>query len=162
MKFGANVRVRPIFYRDDFTLADIIASLPRFVTTSAYSQEAVLRINTKDQSLLKDRYQEIFILDWEERMDELQTHYGIHSWEAIAYNGQTEKRNISRFAEAGKGGLKILFKNSEDSEIAYIWMRGSATEPVFRIMADVQGSNKDAERDLLDWQRKMIMEADKE
>jgi phosphoglucomutase len=38
-------------------------------------------------------------------------------------------------------------------------MRGSATEPVFRIMADAEGS-EEVERYLLDWQRKMIIEAD--
>jgi phosphomannomutase len=41
-------------------------------------------------------------------------------------------------------------------------MRGSATEPVFRIMADAVGNDTNVERFLLDWQRKMIMEADKE
>jgi len=47
-------------------------------------------------------------------------------------------------------------------------MRGSATEPVFRIMADVdfaanfpvQSADNHLERYLLEWQRKMIMEAD--
>jgi phosphoglucomutase len=146
-------------YRNDFTLADIIASLPQFVTTSAYSKDAVLRVKTRDHSLLKHRYQEIFILDWEERLDELQAHYGIYGWEAFAYNGQVEKKT-EHFMEAENGGLKIIFKNSEGFPVAYIWMRGSATEPVFRIMADVQGADAQFERDLLDWQRNMIMEAD--
>jgi len=46
-------------------------------------------------------------------------------------------------------------------------MRGSATEPVFRIMADVCaatacGAEQEMERFLLDWQRRMISEAAKE
>ena len=158
-------------YRDNFSLADIIASLPKFASTPAYSQDAVLRINTKDHALLKDRYQKIFLREWEGRKDELKTRYGFLRWEAIAYNGLEEKRGISRFADAGKGGLKISFLNGEGACSAYIWMRGSATEPVFRVMADVesscQGPNGDlreaiqTERYLLDWQRCMIMEADK-
>ena len=147
-------------YRDDFSLADIIATLPAFVTTSAYSKEAVLHINTEDHSLLKDRYQQIFLREWDKRKDELKTRYDFQSWEAVAYNGTSETRNLKRFGEAGRGGLKILFKNSEGKETAYIWMRGSATEPVFRVMADVKGSDILPERDLLDWQRKMIIEAD--
>jgi len=149
-------------YREDFTLADIIASLPKFVTTPAYSSAAVLRIKTNDHTLLKDRYQKIFLRDWENRKDELKTRFGFRSWEARAYNGLEEKRNISRFGEAGRGGLKILFLNDKNREIAYIWMRGSATEPVFRIMADVEGDDAEAERFLLDWQRNMIMRADNE
>jgi len=150
-------------YRDDFTLADVIASLPQFVSTSAYSESAVLRIKTKDHAILKDRYQEIFLREWEEKKDKLKEHYGIYSWEAIAYNGMNEKRNPVKFGEAGKGGFKISFKDGAGREISYIWMRGSATEPVFRIMADTEGSGekgRQSERFLLDWQCRMIVEAD--
>jgi phosphoglucomutase len=158
-------------YRDDFTLADIIASLPGFTTTPAYSKDAVLRITTKDHSLLKDRYQQIFLREWEERKEQLKTRFGICGWEAVAYNGLEEKRGLSRFGEAGRGGLKILFLKEGGSagglaggtgagETAYIWMRGSATEPVFRIMADAEGANNQMENYLLNWQRCMIMEAD--
>jgi phosphoglucomutase len=150
-------------YRDDFTLADIIVSLPQFVSTSAYSESAVLRINTKDHALLKDRYQKVFLREWEEQKDELKTLYGICGWEAIAYNGLIEKRNPAKFAEAGKGGFKISFKDGAGRETAFIWMRGSATEPVFRIMADAEDFDKKGrqfEKFLLDWQRCMILESD--
>ena len=147
-------------YHNEFTIADIIASLPRFVTTVAYNKDACLQIRTDDHSLLKDRYQLIFTGEWEQRKEELKTRFNIYGWEAIAYNGTKETRGLKRFGEAGRGGLKILFTDSEGRETAYIWMRGSATEPVFRIMADVSGSDNQPERYLLEWQRKMIMEAD--
>jgi len=147
-------------YHENFTLADIIASLPDFTTTSAYHEDAVMRIKTMDHSVLKNRYQQIFLKEWEEKSGKLNADYDICKWQAIAYNGTAETRNISHFGEAGKGGLKILFSNDKGMEIAYIWMRGSATEPVFRIMADTQGCGENMERYLLDWQRKMIMEAD--
>jgi len=146
-------------YRENFSLADIIASLPPFVTTPAYSKDAILRIKTQDHAILKDRYKEVFLREWEERKEELKTRFGITSWEAIAYNGTAQKHNLDRFGEAGRGGLRILFFN-KDGEYACIWMRGSATEPVFRIMADVYGSDVSVERWLLEWQRKMIIEAD--
>jgi phosphoglucomutase len=120
-----------------------------------------LQIKTDDHIILKDSYQQIFQREWEERKDELKSRFGFYSWEAIAYNGMAERRNLKRFAEAGRGGLKVLFLDDEGREIAYIWMRGSATEPVFRIMADVEGADTSIERYLLDWQRKMIMEADR-
>ncbi|MDR0583049.1 MAG: phosphatidylglycerol lysyltransferase [Treponema sp.] len=147
-------------YHSDYGLSDIIASLPPFVTTGAYEEEAVLRINTKDHGLLKDRYQEIFLREWEDRKDTLKARYGIHNWEAIAYNGMEEKRGISRFGESGKGGLTIRFLNAEGKAVASIWMRGSATEPVFRVMADAEGSDRRIERDLIEWQRRMALEAD--
>ena len=147
-------------YRGDFSLADIIASLPPFLSTPSYSKDALLSITTKDHGLLKSRYQQIFTREWEKRKDELKTRFGFMDWEAIAYNGIAEKRRLDNFGEAGRGGLKVSFFNIDKEEIACIWMRGSATEPVFRIMADVAGSDTAAERFLLDWQQCMIMEAD--
>jgi phosphoglucomutase len=148
-------------YRPNFTLGDIIASLPAFVTTGASSPEARLQIRTADHGALKDRYQKIFLAEWEQRKEALKAKYGISGWEAAAYNGTEERRGIARFGDAGRGGLKIYFTGGEGS-VASIWMRGSATESVFRIMADAEGQDKRFERDLLDWQRRMITEADRE
>jgi phosphoglucomutase len=39
-------------------------------------------------------------------------------------------------------------------------MRGSGTEPVFRVMADVKGTDMKKEQELLQWQRRMVLEAD--
>jgi phosphoglucomutase len=158
-------------YRDKFddniNLSDIIESLPEFSTTSAYSDDAVMRVNTKDHSLLKNRYQKIFLREWESRKDELRLR-SFYGWTAIAYNGQEEQRDLKSFGDAGNGGLKISLLNEMGRETAFIWMRGSATEPVFRIMADVEcadisfNNGKEIERYLLDWQRRMIISADKE
>ena len=145
-------------YREDFTLQDIIASLPGFVSTGAYSEDALLKVKTTDHALLKDRYQRIFLREWEEKKDMLKDAYGISRWEAVAYNGMEERRGITRFGEAGRGGLKIEFFRQEE-KIACIWMRGSGTEPVFRVMAD-SGSGRQLERSLIDWQRSMVLEAD--
>ncbi|MDR1803436.1 MAG: phosphatidylglycerol lysyltransferase, partial [Treponema sp.] len=151
-------------YRDVFTLSDIIAALPAFVTTGVATDDAILRIKTTDHGILKERYQKIFVRDWGEKKRELHEKYGISGWEAIAYNGMNERRGIGSFSEAGRGGLKIEFTgtsklNGKDGEkTAFIWMRGSGTEPVFRIMADAECI--EAERELIEWQRQMVLEAD--
>jgi phosphoglucomutase len=147
-------------YREDFGLGDIIASLPAFVTTGIYTPEALLKVSARDQGLLKEKYQEVFLRRWEERKEELRARYGIVSWAAVAFVGMEEKQGLPRFAEAGKGGLKILFANEAGRNIACVWMRGSGTEPVFRVMADAEGSDRRLERDLIEWQRRMVTEAD--
>jgi phosphoglucomutase len=148
-------------YHPNFSLGDIIASLPAFVTTGVYTPEALLRVKTRNHETLKNRYQELFLRDWEERKARLKTRYGINGWEAAAYNGMEERRGISRFGDAGRGGLKINFLNGSGIPMAFLWMRGSATEPVFRIMADAEGPDKRLERDLIEWQRRLVAEADK-
>jgi phosphoglucomutase len=147
-------------YRPDFTLADVIASLPAFVSTGISTPEAMLRVKTADHSLLKSRYQKVFLRDWEEKKESLLHRCGVTGWEASAYNGIVEKRGVTDFSAAGKGGLKISFMNRDGHKAACIWMRGSGTEPVFRVMADVEGSDKRIERALIEWQRGMVGEAD--
>ncbi|MDR3303484.1 MAG: phosphatidylglycerol lysyltransferase [Treponema sp.] len=152
-------------YRDDFSLADIIASLPVFHTTGSYTPEAILRVKSADHAVLKTRYQAVFLREWQTRKAELQARYGLTQWEASCYNGMEEKRGLSHFGEAGRGGLKITFTDKEGNETAWIWMRGSGTEPVFRVMADSEVRNSHSaapplERELIEWQRRMVIEAD--
>jgi phosphoglucomutase len=147
-------------YHDDFDLADVITSLPPFTTTAAYEEAALLKVKTPDHSVLKNRYQQIFVREWDKRKEEFVSRYGIYTWEAAAYNGTEEKRGIDRFGDAGKGGLKIYFSGRDGRRMASVWMRGSATEPVFRIMADIEGRDKQAEQNLIEWQRRMVTEAD--
>jgi len=152
-------------YRDDFSLADIIASLPAFATTGASTNDAMLSVKTSDHGILKERYQKIFLREWEEKKMLLLERYGISGWEAIAYNGLDERRGIDSFGKAGRGGLKIEFTGTskyggkDGEKTAFIWMRGSGTEKVFRIMADAEGPC--LERELIEWQRQMVLEADK-
>jgi len=148
-------------YRPDFKLSDIIKSLPDFVTTAVHSPEAILKITSTDHCAIKRKYQKIFIHQWEERKSELAARYGIHRWEAAGYNGITEQKGIADFGTAGKGGLKICFFDTGDKTIASLWMRGSATEPVFRVMADAEGTDIQFERYLIEWQRSMVTEADR-
>jgi phosphoglucomutase len=139
---------------DTFTLADIIASLPAFTTTGVATAEAKLQVHTRDHALLKKKYQKIFEKEWDRKKAELQKHWGITDWEARACIGVKELRNLADFGAAETGGLKIVFKNSKGREIAFIWMRGSKTEPVFRIMADAEGP-PELERELITWQQAM-------
>jgi phosphoglucomutase len=151
-------------YRADFTLADIIASLPAWITTAVVSPDALLEVKTADHALLKRRYQKVFLREWEMRKEQIgaltSSRYRISRWEVSACNGIRERRGLADFGEAGRGGLKIYFLNDAGNRVASIWMRGSATEPVFRIMADVEGQDKRIEQYLIKWQRRMISEAD--
>ena len=56
---------------------------------------------------------------------------------------------------------KMYFRGDDSQPLAFIWMRGSGTEPVFRIMCDVCGDNPQKEHYLLDWLTTMLKESDK-
>jgi len=148
-------------YKEDFTLTDIIETLPMYTTTGVSEQRALLKINSKNHSKLKSNFQKIFEKEWTKKQDELQKRFGIYFYEAVCNNGTKETRNLQDYSLSGKGGLKILLKDKNYQEIAFIWMRGSGTEPVFRILCDVKGNNPEMEKELLEWETEMLLEADK-
>lgn len=149
-------------FNNDCTLSHIIATLPVYTTTSAFEDNAIMRIKTESHGDLKKRYEENFPAQWEENRDKLKELLDIESWVEINSEGIHSPVGVGpRFRSgAEKGGLKILFRDGKGQDRAYIWMRGSGTEPVFRVLADVKGGNREAEQYLLSWQRDMIATAD--
>ena len=150
-----------IKYKENFTLCDVMESLPKYTTTGVSEPRALLKIKTKDHAKLKAAFQKEFEADWKKKQAELTKKYGITSYEAIITNGTKERRDVKDYSESGKGGFKILFKDKDNNALAYIWMRGSGTEPVFRILCDVKGDNPDMEKALLEWETELLGRADK-
>lgn len=148
------------FYSDDFSLADILDTLPKYTTTGVSESRAILHIATKDHALLKSRFQNVFQNEWTLKKDELYEKYTILYWECVITNGTKETRRVTDFSKSGRGGLKIVFYDEKNIPIAFIWMRGSGTEPVFRILCDVKGDNPEMERFLLQWETQMLTLAD--
>ncbi len=147
-------------YNPDFTLTDILESLPVYTTTGVSEPEAIMHIETKDHGQLKKKFQSIFEAEWKEKADYLKKEMNISKYEVIITNGTKETCNVNDYSLSGKGGLKILFKNDNDEPVAFMWMRGSGTEPVFRIMCDIKGNNRDKERYLINWETEMLKKAD--
>ena len=148
-------------YNPDFTLTDVIASLPVYTTTGVSEPRAVLKVKTTDHAKLKANFQKAFEADWKKKASDLKNKYGIETWEAVITKGTVETRGVKDFSESQKGGLKIIFKDKDSKSVAFIWMRGSGTEPVFRIMCDVKGDKPDMEKALLEWETELIKKADK-
>ena len=150
-------------YRKNFTLADIIATLPAYATTGVSEKRAVLKIRTQDHAALKANFQKIFEQQWDAQKAKLGEKYGFASWEAVATVGTKETRGVTDFGESGTGGLKIVFSDARKNPLAFIWMRGSKTEPVFRVLCDVKGADEascEEERKLLEWETLMLLKAD--
>lgn len=150
----------PYSAAEHITLTQVIKTLPVYVTTGVSEQRALLHIKTQDHALLKRRFQNEFIKEWNVKQVNLQKKYGIYSYKAVATNGTVETMDITDYGISGRGGLKIIFYDKDNRPAAFIWMRGSGTEPVFRIMCDVKGSYPDREADLLKWETQMLENAD--
>ncbi len=142
---------------------EMIAELPQFKTTSTDDALAKMKISCTEHGILKLCYEDVFQKEWKAKKNELAEKFGITSWREINTIGTESYEGVGAEArKAGvKGGLKILFSDKEGKDIAFIWMRGSGTEPVFRILADIESSNPEDERYLIQWQHHLVEEADK-
>lgn len=145
------------------SLADYLSALPPYITTSAYEDRAIMKVTTLDHSLLKLEFEQIFLKEWELKSQELLVRFNINSWNEINYEGTSTNLGFGPTFRSGsqRGGLKIELQNKDQQPIAFMWMRGSGTEPVFRILVDVKGNHPELEDYLLTWLRTMIAEADK-
>ena len=154
-----SVLQKETLYTDDFSLADIIETLPVFVTTGVSEERAILKITTRDHAILKKNYQSLFADYWLKN-EAFFKEKGIVSWQALCNNGITETAHLTDFSISGRGGLKILFSDKDENPLGYIWMRGSGTEPVFRVMCDWKGDDILIEHELLALHRKLIEKSD--
>ncbi len=146
-------------YRNNFTFADIMDTLPEYTTTGVSEQRAVLQVGTEDKGLLKEKFRAVFMEEWASHREEMESIYGIVSYKAFITNGTCEK-DAGNYWNNGNGGLKIMFYGKDDSPLAYIWMRPSGTEPVFRVLCDAKGDAKAMEAALLRWETSMLRKAD--
>ncbi len=124
-------------YRDDFAFSDVVASLPVARTTGAFESRAALRVRTGDHAALKRAFQAVFTREWPALRDELRTLVGADRFDPVATIGIEEIHGLTDLGEAGKGGLKLRFARPDGVPVAFMWMRGSGTEPVLRAVADV-------------------------
>ena len=148
-------------YKSDFTLTDILDSIPKYTTTGVSEPRAILKIKNTDHTDLKEKFQKLFETEWEN--SNTRKKYKLDSYEGVITNGTKETRNVTEWKLSGKGGLKVLFYRKDEPEpVAFIWMRGSGTAHVFRVMCDVKNTdgfdNIQMEKDLLEWERQLLAE----
>jgi len=143
-------------------IAQIVATLPPYTTTSAYEGRAVLKIRSSSHAALKSSYEKLFAKRFQADRKWLQKRFGISGYEEVNYEGTEERYGSGPAFRTGdeRGGLKMLFTDGGGAPCAFVWMRGSGTEPVFRIMADIKGKDSEGEALLLSWHARLVREAD--
>ena len=140
-----------------FSFSDIVASLPCYSTTPVASERAILRCKIEDYKAFRTAFQKVFLSEWQGMCEDLKKSYGILSYRAFGYVGKETVELTDDFSLTDRGGFKIIFYGENDERKAFIWMRASGTEPVFRIMADVKDAGEDYEIAFVEWEKKMIL-----
>ena len=150
-------------YFPDFGISRAAASLPAFTTTPSSAPRAVMTVKTRDHAALKAEWERIFRRQWSLHKDELRRKYGFIRWTEFNNEGGESRRGMGAEYRSGaeSGGLKIVFSDSRGEDAGFLWMRGSGTEPVFRVMAEIRGVSPAGEEALVMWQRGMTAAADR-
>lgn len=145
----------------DASIENLLAALPCYTTTGAFSKSAKMKVKSQDYARLKDRYESLFLASWPEMQKKL-ADYGITRFTEFQTEGIVEKEGMGKEKRGAKatGGLKIVFENNTGEHLAYMWTRPSGTEPLLRILVDVKGKKEALHDALLHYQRSLIEQAD--
>ena len=143
------------------SVADLLSSIPAFTTTGAYESRAILKLEIPDHGALKRAYEEMLPEVWRDHGESLKERFDFHSYRVVNYEGLYELPGAGNRDRSGgeRGGLKVIFSDAQAIDLGFIWMRGSGTEPVFRVLADLEGNNLAGEAELLDFQKMIIIAA---
>lgn len=141
-------------------LLTLVRALPAYRTTGAYEDRAILKIASEDHGRLKSAYEQLFPEAFEERREWLSEKWGIEAYRIANYEGTREFPGPGNRTGDERGGFKIELLDGAGKPIGFLWMRGSKTEPAFRIMADLATSSREDEAALLDWQSALVRQAD--
>jgi phosphoglucomutase len=153
---------QPQAYRPDYTLSDVLATLPAWTTTGSSEPRAMLRITSTDHAALKARFEALWPAAWSSRQAHLGA-LGFAAWEEINYEGTAEKPGFGPTFRSGRqtGGLKIVFRDQAGAIAGCLWMRGSGTEAIFRVQFELRGHRPAEEAELLAWLTDLVRQADR-
>lgn len=142
-------------------LLALVRALPSFRTTGAYEDRAILKISSKDHGKLKSAYESLFPDAFEERRRWLEERWGVTAYRIVNYEGTRSTEGPGKRSGNERGGFKVELLDDKGEPRGFAWMRGSKTEPAFRVMADLQTSRDEDERELLKWHLGIVREADR-
>ena len=136
-------------------------SLPAYRTTPTGETRALYPVRSSDQTRLKLRYQAEFAARWSSRPAFL-AELGIGGYQFVQYRETETYVGPLRENSPSGGGFKVELLDDDGKTIAFLWMRASGTEPVFRVLVDLPGTDLEQEVALLEWHRTILKEADKQ
>ena len=141
----------------EISLYSVIEALPPYMTTSAFSSDAVMKIKSTDYNRLREEYERIVANEADSNLPA-----GTVRWEERQYEGSDETIGMGKTFRTPEstGGVKIQFYD-ENGPAGYLWLSKSRTEPVIRTMVDIKGGNKELHDKLLEWQHSMVERADR-
>ncbi|MBF0245149.1 MAG: phosphoglucomutase, partial [Planctomycetes bacterium] len=134
-------------------LESVLASFPIWHTTDAFDREALLPVPALEHETLKQRYEDLLQAHFRKER-EFWSGLGVEKLEFVNFEGSGSSAGPGGRQAPGRGGLSARLLTRAGPR-GFLWMRGSGTEPVFRVLADWGGTREDYQK-LLDLHLELI------
>ena len=144
------------------SLAAVAESLPRYQTLTTDDPRAKMQVGTIPHGRLKAAWEAQLPEAIRAMQSRLETAYSTAlRWRLVNYEGTGSTPGPGNRSGSETGGLRLEFVSGGAEELprAWVWMRGSGTEPVFRVLAECEGEDQQLLDELIDWHRNVIEEA---
>ena len=138
-------------------LQEILNGLPVFLTTQTTDPSARIEVNRLDHKRLKEAYEALL----PDEIRKLKTRseftwlrdYRVHNFEGPDVRTGPGNRNPEGDES---GGLAVHLYDEANTARAFVWFRGSRTEPILRIISDIEGNTSAALQILMEMQKRLI------
>lgn len=144
------------------SFAEVRAMLPVYTTTSTDNPLAKLEIPGVSHKTLKGRYEELLEKRFGEVSDLLEREFSVTGYAVENYEGTSLLPGAGNRTGDHSGGMRVVLQDSTGAPRGALWMRGSRTEPVFRVMADLPGECPALHDQLITWHRELITKSSRE
>jgi phosphoglucomutase len=138
-------------------LSAVLKSLPSFFTTDAFEGDALMPVPSIEHEVLKSNYEQLLLNHFEEDYS-FWDRLGVAKLRFVSNEGTQNILGPGGRPAPGRGGLQVFCEDGQGAALGFLWMRGSGTEPVFRVVVDWGGSEEEYEA-LLKLHRQLISES---
>ncbi len=147
-------------HRDEATgFLELSRELPAWTTLATDDEKAKMRVGNIPHGRLKTNWENIVDEELSRFTDRLEPVYGSLTPVFENYEGVETRTGAGNRIGDKTGGLKLRFVGDDGLDRASVWMRGSGTEPVFRVLAECRGDRPDLVDAIIDVHRDCVSRA---
>jgi phosphomannomutase len=141
------------------TIVTSLRQLPQFITTGTDDPRAKLEVPAVSPAVLKERYETLLQERFIHLREELREHADIESYRVENHEGIETHTGPGNRSGDQSGGLRVVLLDNQQQAIGFLWMRGSRTEPIFRVIVDIAGDQLELHDRLIQWHRQLLTES---
>lgn len=142
----------PLFFQ-------LASTIPQWTTLATDDPDAKMQVGKVAHSVLKSSWERIISTEVNRYNDLLRPRYGRLVTRLENYEGSRTIPGPGNRSGNETGGLKLRFLDADGTDRAALWMRGSGTEPVFRVLAECRGDEPGLLRELITLHREHVARA---